>query len=60
MIPEVSVDPVSDPDPCAVTGCAMQDAPVETCRGHRCPHRWQREGKEDRQRREVKDAERKS
>jgi hypothetical protein len=52
----VSVSPVSVPDPCAATGCAMQEDPLETCREHRCPHRWQREGKEDRQRREAKDA----
>jgi hypothetical protein len=57
MIPtEGSMVPVSDPDPCAVTGCAMVSEPVETCRDHRCPHRWQREGREDRQRREAKDA----
>ena len=44
-----------DSDPCAALGCAMQTQPVETCRDHRCPHRWQREAKEDRARREEKD-----
>ena len=31
------------PNPCATIGCAMQSDPIETCRDHRCPHRWQRE-----------------
>lgn len=57
MIPaEVSMSPVSDPDPCATTGCAMQGAPLTVCADHRCPHRWQREAKEDRIEREAKDA----
>jgi hypothetical protein len=44
------------PDPCAALGCSMRAQPVETCRDHRCPHRWQREGREDRGRRDEKDA----
>ncbi len=43
------------PDPCITTGCAMQTEPIETCRDHRCPFRWTREEREDRQRREEKD-----
>lgn len=35
--------------------CAMQGEPIETCRDHRCPIRWQREAVEDRRRREEKD-----
>lgn len=46
------------PDPCATLGCAMREQPVETCRDHRCPHRWQREAAEDRKRREEKDRQR--
>ena len=45
-----------DSDPCAALGCSMQAEPVEMCRDHRCPHRWQREGREDRARRAEKDA----
>ena len=45
-----------DPDPCVAFGCAMRTESVETCRQHRCPHRWTREAAEDRQRREERDA----
>ena len=45
-----------DPNVCSVLGCAMQDDPVEVCRDHRCPHRWTREAREDRARREANDA----
>jgi hypothetical protein len=38
------------PNPCSTIGCAMQSDPIETCRDHRCPHRWQREAAEDRER----------
>jgi len=31
------------PNSCQALGCNMQDDPVEVCRDHRCPHRWQRE-----------------
>jgi hypothetical protein len=48
---------MSDPNPCDILGCAMQGEPVETCRDHRCPHRWTREAREDRQRRDEKDRE---
>jgi hypothetical protein len=57
VIPGGSVVPVFDPDPCAATGCAMREDPLETCWDHRCPFRWQREGREDRQRRSEKDME---
>jgi len=40
--------------------CAMQGEPIETCRDHRCPIRWQREAAEDRARRDARDAERRS
>ena len=45
-----------DPNPCDATACPMQTEPIETCRDHRCPHRWQREAREDRARREARDA----
>jgi hypothetical protein len=45
----------ADPDPCSVLACSMQTEPVETCRDHRCPHRWTRESREDRSDRERKD-----
>ena len=45
-----------DPNVCSVLGCAMQTDPIETCRDHRCPHRWQREAAEDRARRGARDA----
>ena len=38
-----AVRTIDDPDPCATAGCAMQGDPLETCRDHRCPHRWRRE-----------------
>ena len=38
------------PNPCSTIGCAMQSDPIETCRDHSCPHRWQREAAEDRER----------
>jgi len=41
-----------DPDPCVTLACAMQTDPVETCGDHRCPHRWAREAREDRAKRE--------
>ena len=44
-----------DPDPCSALGCALQDQPIKVCRDHRCPHRWQRESREDRAKREEKD-----
>jgi hypothetical protein len=44
-----------DPDPCKVLDCNIVSQPVEVCRDHRCPHRWTREAREDRARREVKD-----
>ena len=44
------------PNACETLACSMRGEPVETCRDHRCPHRWQREAVEDRQRREAKDA----
>lgn len=47
---------MNDPDPCQATGCAMQNETLTVCVDHRCPHRWTREGREDRQRREEKDA----
>jgi hypothetical protein len=46
---------MTTPNPCAALGCSMQTQPVEMCRDHRCPHRWQREGREDRARRDEKD-----
>lgn len=45
-----------DPNACAALGCAMQTEPLETCREHRCPHRWLRQAREDRARREEHDA----
>lgn len=45
-VPEVRT--IIYPDPCAAAGCAMQADPLDTCRDHRCPHRWQREAAEDR------------
>jgi hypothetical protein len=42
---------IDDLNPCGAAGCAMQVVPLETCRDHRCPHRWQREAAEDRTRR---------
>jgi hypothetical protein len=38
------------PNPCSTIGCAMQSDPIETCRDQSCPHRWQREAAEDRER----------
>lgn len=55
MIPEALTFQV-DPDPCRATGCNIVSQPVEVCRDHRCPHRWTREAREDRARREEKDA----
>jgi len=52
----LSVSTVPDIDPCRETGCAMLSGPIETCRDHRCPIRWQREAREDRVEREEKDA----
>jgi hypothetical protein len=52
LIPEVRT--IIDPDPCATAGCAMQDSPLETCRDHRCPHRWRRKEAEDWAGREVR------
>ncbi len=46
---------MTDSNPCAALGCAMRTEPIETCRDHRCPHRWLRESREDRARREEKD-----
>jgi hypothetical protein len=46
---------MSEPNPCAVLSCPKIDEPVETCRDHRCPHRWQREGREMRERDEERD-----
>ena len=43
------------PDPCAILRCPMIGSPIETCRDHRCPHRWQREGKERRERDRQRD-----
>ena len=43
------------PDPCIELACAMQAGPLETCRDHRCPFRWQREAVADRLEREEKD-----
>lgn len=44
-----------EPNPCSALGCQMQAEPIEMCRDHRCPHRWTREGREDRVKREAKD-----
>lgn len=38
------------PNPCSTISCALQSDPIETCRDHRCPYRWQREAAEDRER----------
>lgn len=54
--PEIRIIP--DPDPCQALGCAMQTEPVDVCGDQRCPHRWTREGREDWQRWEEKDARR--
>jgi len=53
MTPETNV--LRDPDPCSALGCAVQTEPVEVCRDHRCPHRWTREARLDREAREEKD-----
>jgi len=55
MIPDVLTFQ-ADPDPCLATGCAMQTGPVEVCRDHRCPHRWTREARLDREARDRADA----
>lgn len=47
---------MTDVNPCEALRCAMIGEPIETCRDHRCPHRWQRAGREDRTAREAKDA----
>ncbi len=44
-----------DANPCGALGCAMTAEPVSVCRDHRCPHRWLRESREDRQRRDEHD-----
>jgi hypothetical protein len=44
-----------DPDPCEATGCSLQTDRVEACRKSGCAYRWQREGREDRQRRDEHD-----
>ena len=46
---------MSDPNPCQATGCAMTGEPITVCVDHCCPHRWTREAREDRSRREEAD-----
>lgn len=60
MTPEARVVQTIDPNPCDATGCAMQTEPLTVCVDHRCPHRWTREAREDRARRDARDAERRS
>ncbi len=47
---------MTDPDACVALGCPMRGEPIETCREHRCPHRWLRQAREDRARRDENDA----
>jgi hypothetical protein len=57
LTPDMRILPIiEDVDPCAALGCAMQVEPIETCRDHRCPHRWIKESRLDRAERARKDA----
>jgi len=47
---------IEEVDPCAALGCAMEMEPIETCRDHRCPHRWIKESRLYRMERDRKDA----
>jgi hypothetical protein len=52
----LTVPIIEDVDPCLALSCSMQGDPVEVCRDHRCPHRWTREARIDRARRDQADA----
>ena len=49
---------MSEPNPCEALKCALREKLIVECVEMACPHRWQREAREDRVKREEKDARR--
>lgn len=46
---------MDEPNPCETLKCAVREKPIAECVELCCPHRWTRESREDRVRREQKD-----
>lgn len=49
---------MKEPDPCRELNCDKREEPIRACRAARCAFEWSRTSREDRRRREEKDAER--
>jgi len=45
-----------EPNACSALSCRLQEEPVTVCRDLCCPYCWQREGREDRAKREACDS----
>lgn len=46
---------MTEPNPCITLNCRMQKEPIAVCKDHCCPYHWQREGREDRAKRDASD-----
>jgi hypothetical protein len=58
MSTEATVFPIfEDVDPCLALSCDQRESHIAICRADRCPHEWTRTSREDRQRRDERDAE---